>query len=139
MLFGGNRKVIEALEQRLACAEQERDGLRVELDAAKARISEMEAHCLVAESEKERASAIARAATCFGDSCTAVRSSLQALTDEMAERRRKAAESSTETRTNRDAMCRILCAIDALERELMSAPDRLVTEAGQNDGVFCVG
>ena len=100
MFFGGNRKAIEALEQRLATAGRERDALRAELDAAKARIAEMEGHCVVAESEKDRASAVARAATCFGDSFTAVRASLQALTDEMEARRRKAAESSTETRTS---------------------------------------
>ena len=139
MFFGGNRKTIEALEQRLATAEQERDALRAELDATKTRIDEMEGHCMVAESEKDRASAVARAATCFGDSFVAVRASLQALTDEMEDRRRKAAESSTETRTNRDAMHRILGYFDVIAngtQDTMQRVEKLAERAGQISGII---
>ena len=69
---------------------------------------------MTAESEKDRASAVARAATCFGDAYTTVRASPQSLTDEMEARRRKAAESSAETLTTRDAMRRILSYFDMI-------------------------
>jgi len=139
MLFGGNRKALETLEQRLAGVEQERGTLRAELDAANAKIAEMAGHCVTAESERDRASAVARAATCFGDSFTTVRASLQSLTDEMEARRRKAAESSAETLANRDAMQRILGYFDVIAngtQDTMQRVEKLAERAGQISGII---
>jgi methyl-accepting chemotaxis protein len=141
MFFSGNKKIVDELKQRLSLAEQERDGLRSELAAANARIAEMEGHCRIAESEKDHASAIARAATCFGESFAAVRGSLQTLTEDMEGKRRKAAESSAETLTNRDAMQRILGYFDVIAsgtQDTMQRVEKLAERAGQITGIIQV-
>jgi methyl-accepting chemotaxis protein len=139
MFFSGSKKVIADIERRLANAEQERESLRKELDEAQARIAEMEGHCTIAEADKNRSAAVARAATCFGESFTAVRGSLQTLAEDMEGKRRKAAESSAETLTNRDAMRRILGYFDVIAsgtQDTMQRVEKLADRAGQISGII---
>lgn len=139
MFFSNHKKIVAELEQRLRQAEQDRDALRADLANAQARIDEMERHCTVAEAGKNRASVVARAATCFGESFAAVRASLQTLADDMEGKRQTAAKSSAETLANRDAMRRILGYFDVIAggtRDTMERVEKLADRAGQISGII---
>lgn len=139
MFFFNHKKIVAELELRLAQTAQERDALRAELEKAQARIAEMERQCTLAEAEKTHAAAVARAATCFGESFAAVRASLQALADDMEDKRHKAAAASAETLSNRDAMRRILGYFDVIAsgtQDTMQRVEQLAQRAGQISGII---
>ncbi|MFH1819556.1 MAG: methyl-accepting chemotaxis protein [Pseudomonadota bacterium] len=139
MFFSGNRNATRELTARLAAVEQERDGLRRELDAAQARRNDAELRIASLTADRERAANIARATHCLGVSLAALQTSMGSLAAELEAKRRLAAASSAETLTNRDAMRRILGYFDVIAegtRATMNRIETLAERAGQISGII---
>ena len=139
MLFTGTKKTVVGLNSRLAAALQECEALRHEGDETRAQLTAAERRIAALDAEKELSAAVAQAATCFGESFAAVRGSLQSLATDMEGKRRKAAESSTKTLTNRDSMRRILGYFDVIAegtQATMSRIETLAERAGQIGGII---
>ncbi|HUW36607.1 MAG TPA: methyl-accepting chemotaxis protein [Rhodocyclaceae bacterium] len=139
MFWGAKNKTIADLSSRLAAAESERDRLGREVGETRTQLAAAEARIAALEGEKAGSAAIAQAATSFGASFAAVRGSLQSLASDMEEKRHRAAESSVDTMSNRDAMLRILGYFDVISQGTQASMERiekLAERAGQIGGII---
>ncbi len=139
MFFSGAKRKIAELTARSADAEREREALRRELDEARVRLADADARIAALEADKEHAGVVAQAASCFGESFAAVRASLQALAEGMEDRRLAAADSAARSRTNHDAMKRILGHFDVVAdgtQKTMTRIETLAGRAGQISGII---
>ena len=137
MFFSGKR--IDQLTARLSILERERDTLAQDLDQSRRQLAAANEQVAALDAAQAHATAVIRAATCFGGSFAAVRGSLLALAEDMDGKRRTAAASSAETLSNRDSMRRILGYFDVIAsgtQDTMRRVEKLADRAGQISGII---